>query len=683
MIKRARFRADLEIFSRRDGASKAGRVVHWIHHPIAGTVARLPDEDFRQLRDQMETTDTTRQTASLTVGDAGLFEEAKRIGFVADQPAFGASSTNSSTANSTTAKWWRNPLYIKLPGVPADSLAIRLAKFSGWLFSPVATTFWGLVFLISSVALLTQASAFWKSLIQLADFQAQYWFLSLVVLGLTKVLHELGHAAVCRRMGASCREIGALFLCGTPCLYCDVSESWRVDSRGARAWIMMAGIYVEWVIASVAAWIWLLKNGPGEPSFTQMLAVHIIMVCGVSTFLFNINPLMRYDGYYVLSDALNVMNLRTTAINAWRNVIVKPLAGLSAPTLSGKSTAFATYHAASIVYRYVVMSAILGWLYLILTRCGLEPIGRAAIIVVVAIVAVAQSRKWWQMVRGIGFWGQVSKFRRTILAAGIAAGLILILVVPFDYRIVADGTVDFADAATIYAPATATVAAVPIEFGQTVESGQLLFTLSAPELLLEREISVAEVRKLEISRASYQRRATNQPELHAVLALQDEQLKLASANLDSVETKLKELQLRSSNDGVVYPLRTINKMEPLHNLLGSTQESGASLCRIANPKSKQIVLQIDAIEHAQISVGKSVRIQIESLTQDFSGGVFESQVMAISPLDDQGGQFEVVCDLSISQTKHIPVGSRVTGVFHGKRTRLAELIADRLLGKLR
>ena len=302
MTTKARFRADLEIFSRRDGASIGSRVVHWIHHPIAGTVARLPDEDFRRLQRHMEETDNATNAAGEKESDASLFQEAKRIGFVASQPAL--------TPTATKIGWWRNPLYIKLPGIPADALAIRLAKYSGWLFSPVAITFWGLVFLITSFAILSQVSSFWKSLVQLADFQAQYWLLSLGVLGMTKVMHELGHAAVCRRMGASCREIGALFLCGTPCLFCDVSESWRVESRLGRSWIMVAGIYVEWVIASIAAWIWLLENQSIEPTFQQLLAAHVIMVCGVSTLLFNINPLMRYDGYYILSDMLNVMNLR-------------------------------------------------------------------------------------------------------------------------------------------------------------------------------------------------------------------------------------------------------------------------------------------------------------------------------------------------------------------------------------
>ena len=283
------------------------------------------------------------------------------------------------------------------------------------------------------------------------------------------------------------------------------------------------------------------------------------------------------------------------------------------------------------------------------------------------------------------------------MATGIAAGLGIILCVPFDYRIVANGRVDFADAVTIYVPATATLTEISVDFGETVRTGQLLFALTSPELSLQRETALAEVRKLEISRASYQRRATNEPELHAVLALQDEQLKLAKETLNSVERQLEELQLCSSRPGVVFPLLNIQTLEPLSNLLGSTQESGASLCRIANPKNKQVLLKINAMEHSQIRVGKPVRIQVESLSKSLSGGVVQTKVLAISPIaphestggivgnttEPQSEKFEVICELSEPLAMHVPVGSQVSGVFHGKTVRILDLIVDRVLGKIR
>ena len=109
----------------------------------------------------------------------------------------------------------------------------------------------------------------------------------------------------CIRLGGQCRELGLMLLVFTPCLYCEVSDAWTFPSKWQRIAVSAAGIIVEIVLAALAALVWCF-SGPG---LLHSLAFAVMVVCSVSTLLFNGNPLMRYDGYYVLADLLEVPNL--------------------------------------------------------------------------------------------------------------------------------------------------------------------------------------------------------------------------------------------------------------------------------------------------------------------------------------------------------------------------------------
>ena len=140
-------------------------------------------------------------------------------------------------------------------------------------------------------------------------FAAQNWLLIAGVLGVTKVIHEFGHGLSCKHFGGECHEMGVMFLVLTPCLYCNVSDSWMLPNRWHRAAIGAAGMYVEIVIASICTFIWWFS----EPGFLNYVCLNVMFVSSVSTILFNANPLLRYDGYYILSDVMEIPNLRQKA----------------------------------------------------------------------------------------------------------------------------------------------------------------------------------------------------------------------------------------------------------------------------------------------------------------------------------------------------------------------------------
>ncbi len=113
----------------------------------------------------------------------------------------------------------------------------------------------------------------------------------------TKVIHEFGHGLTCKHFGGECHEMGVMLLVLTPCLYCNVSDSWMLPNKWHRAVIGAAGMYVELVIASICTFVWWFS----EPGLLNQLCLSTMFVCSVSTVMFNANPLLRYDGYYILS----------------------------------------------------------------------------------------------------------------------------------------------------------------------------------------------------------------------------------------------------------------------------------------------------------------------------------------------------------------------------------------------
>ena len=144
---------------------------------------------------------------------------------------------------------------------------------------------------------------------------------------IVKSLHELGHALACKKWNAECHEIGVLLIAFMPCLYCDTSDSWRL-SRHRRAAIAGAGIYIEIGLAVIAGAVWLIV----KPDSTMSLwAAGCMVLCSLSTVLVNGNPLLRYDGYYALSDLWGVPNLHEQSREALAAMATSCLTGEQIP----------------------------------------------------------------------------------------------------------------------------------------------------------------------------------------------------------------------------------------------------------------------------------------------------------------------------------------------------------------
>src|SRR5262252_10522141 len=128
-----------------------------------------------------------------------------------------------------------------------------------------------------------------------------------ISLGVVKIIHEFGHGLSCKAFGGECHEMGVLLMCLSPALYANVTDAWTLADKWKRIIISFAGIYVELIIAAGATFVWWYT--PAYP-VANNIALCVMVLCSVSTVVFNANPLMRFDGYYILADWLEIPNLR-------------------------------------------------------------------------------------------------------------------------------------------------------------------------------------------------------------------------------------------------------------------------------------------------------------------------------------------------------------------------------------
>ncbi|EMI16889.1 peptidase, M50 family, partial [Rhodopirellula maiorica SM1] len=268
-------------------------------------------------------------------------------------------------------------LFIRFPGIDPEPFLRRTYPWVRPLLSPTAMAI--AVFLCVSAAIAFVAR--WDTFA--AEFPTIGVWLRLdsllilaAVIGGTKILHELGHAFVCKHFGGECHQIGPMLLVFTPALYCDTSDSWMLPNRFERAAVGLAGILTEVVLAAIATWIWIFT----AEGMVHSIAMNVMLVCGISTVVFNANPLLRYDGYYVLSDLCDTANLAERSrrlLFAHLNRILLGVDEIPYETLTVFGRFWMLMYAAlAAVYRWTLTLAILWFVSLMLRPYGLESLGR-------------------------------------------------------------------------------------------------------------------------------------------------------------------------------------------------------------------------------------------------------------------------------------------------------------------
>ena len=478
-----------------------------------------------------------------------------------------------------------NILYIKIPVVDPEKMLTGMYPYFRWIY-----TSWFIAFSVGMMlaALTLVASQYSTFSAKLPEFQSFFNWHSIVYfwcsLAIIKVIHEFGHGLTAKHFGGEVHEMGMLFLVLTPALYCDVTDSWLLPSKWKRIWISAAGIYVECFLASLATFVWWNT----EQGLLNSLSLATMFICSVNTIMFNANPLLRYDGYYVMSDFLEIPNLRVKSTQFFAYLFQEKVLGLEIPVQSymprSRRTLFVTYAIASYLYRWVVTFSILYFLSQFLKPYKLQSISymiAGGSLVPLLFMPLYQAVKF---IRQPGRMRKVKKVRAAVFAAVTVALVTGILLIPTPLRVQGTLVLTVAKPTEIYAEIPGVLTELKVKDGEFVKQGTLLANISNPEKRLER-LQLEEQQKSYFVKALWYDQASDpSSRANAIKAHQMEQ------QLEGALTKLAEqldrLKIAAPRDGQVIGV-------PHRSTIGQYVKSDKPLFEIGDPHKLEAHLILD------------------------------------------------------------------------------------------
>jgi putative peptide zinc metalloprotease protein len=517
-----------------------------------------------------------------------------------------------------------NPLAIRLPGMPAKAFIDGLYPYLRWMFAPAALFVWLVLVAVALTLVAMEFGTFQARLPDLNSFfsaQTAAWFA--IALILTKTLHELGHALVSRHLGGSCREIGVMLLVGMPTLYCDVSDAWRLNQAWRRILISAAGMLVELVVAAIATLVWWFS----EPGVLSAIALRVMFLCSVSTLLFNANPLARCDGYYILSDLIDVPNLWQESRGLWRGLAWQWFTGQHVPADAALSPRLRgplmLYAVLSAIYCCLLIGGILWLAFAVLEPLGLGVLAWLLLFTVLLGMLAAPARQAGQMLLNPAKRPPIRRGRAALVVLVLTAALTLLFTVPVPYRIAAPAWIEPAEAQPVYASVPGTLVRAIDELA-AVKSGETVATLVNAEI----EAQVADLTADVASREAHLKRLRlmqgEDPSVSPQIPAEEKALDDARERLAQWRRDQERLTLRAPVAGTILaPPET--ELQPDDGVRlagwrgtplapenrGCYLETGQLVCLVGDPARLEAMLVIDQGAVPFVQPGQTVRVRIE------------------------------------------------------------------------
>ena len=419
-----------------------------------------------------------------------------------------------------------------------------------------------LLVLAGAAAALSQPDRLWGQSEGLFATDNLLWLYACTAL--MKALHELGHAHVVKRFGGEVHAFGLMLLMLVPLPYVDATGSWAFRDRRARALVGAAGIIVELVLAAIGALVWAY-TGPG---LVNSLAFNVMVIGSVSSLVFNGNPLLRFDAYYVLSDLLDVPNLYQHAGQQWRYFADRYLLGtprLESPARDPREWWWLTlYGLLSFVYRMLIFVSVM-----LVLADNWFPVAVVFAAVSLVMGLLMPAWRWVQHLRSPGLQRNRRQAVAVSLAIVLAAGLLL-GALPWPDAIRAPGLVEAQQSSRMAATVPGRLDALLVPHGSPVVAGQVLLRLSNPELEFELAATQAQWREALVLR---DQAIEKYP---AEVAVMDKRLAVAQERLQLLQAKQAELTVRARHAGTWVA-------EGLHERLHNWVPRGQALGELTNP----------------------------------------------------------------------------------------------------
>lgn len=484
-------------------------------------------------------------------------------------------------AQRNTKPWWktalRNPLSIRLPLFDPERTLSRLMPVAGFLFSRAGFVVWLLVMCWAVFA----AAIHWPELThgglnQILD--PSNLILLLFVYPVMKLVHEFGHAIATRKWGGEVHEMGITLLVFVPIPYIDASSAAAIKSKKQRIIVSAAGMMVEMFIAALALLVWINV----EPGMLKLTAFNIMLVGSISTVLFNGNPLLRFDAYYILKDAIEIPNLAARSSQYISYLAQRYLCGVdtaeSPVTRQGEARWFVTYGVAAFLFKllmtFTIVLFVAGKFFIIGILLAIWSI---TLLIVIPLIKLANF---------VIFSRTLAKHRvRSLTASAGVLGLLmgLIFLAPLPSATRTQGVLWLSDLATVQAGTEGVVTALLAKPATQVSAGQPLLALSDP--FLEARINVLQAELDELQTRYRIEILSDRVEANVI----KEQINRKQAELSHHNQRAENLVIHSAKDGYFVLMRAddllgrhVHKGEQLGYILDETSMS----VRVAVPQNR-------------------------------------------------------------------------------------------------
>lgn len=616
--------ADLRLRLRRHASlhrhEYRGEPWYVLHDTLTGQVHRFTPEAYQIIGrlDGRRTLGEVWEQVSRTLGDAmptqqeliGLIGRLHNANVLAGHGDIDIDELSRRQRKHQRSKWQqliRSPLGIRIPLFDPE----RFVAATYPLVRPFIGALGAAIWLATVGLALVVAGMHWQGLTHnLADrvLGIDNLLLMALVYPLIKSLHELGHAWTTKDAGGEVHEIGIMLLVFFPVPYVDASAAAACPDKSRRMLVGAAGILIELFLAALAMLVWAMA----EPGVLRSLMFNVMLLAGVSTLLFNGNPLLRFDAYYVLADWLEIPNLGSRANQQLGYAIKRYL--LKRRDVTGQAGSrrealwLVSYSVVSFAYRLVLMVAIATFVatqYLfvgVLLACWsifmtliMPTLKLLKTMTVESRLEGSRHRAWTWLLGVLGTLG------------------VLLFMVPVPYATVVQGIVDSGEPTHVRLGAAGELSEILVEEGEKVSQGEVLMRLNAPELS-------AEVSRLEAHR--------REAELRLQASVREAQdIAMERENLELVEQRLADARLRAAATLVTSPRDGRLMMPEGRPPLGQHLQRGEPVAVVVRNDDLRIRAMLPAYRRDEVSR----KVQDVSLRLPGHDSSVDSSVEWISP----------------------------------------------------
>lgn len=525
-----------------------------------------------------------------------------------------------------------NPFSFSLKLFNPTPLLERLAPLQRRLWHPAALCLWAVLTGWALVHALLDWSAV-HAYAKLNFLTARGLFLAWLIYPFLKAVHELSHALSVRRWGGEVKEAGIAFFVLVPAPFVNASAATAFGSKWQRIAVSSAGIMAELFIAALAWFVWsTVENG-----LVRDTAFAVMAVGGLSTLVFNANPLLRFDGYYILCDLLEMPNLSSRSQQWWSQQLSRYFrrsdeAG-SVQARGAERFWLYAYTPASWLYRLVISAVIVQWVAVKSTLLGFAATLWLLYSLLVKPIANILRYALAPAHPGMAQW-------KPTMAAGIATAAIVaaLFVVPVPASTTAEGIVWLPERSQVRTASDGRVEQIVANDGQRVVKGQPLVVLDEPPLLAKRMRLQAQLMAAETEHADgWLQASVKGRNAH-------EDIERLRRDLAQVEDEIDKLTLRAGVDGVfVFPHAddTLGRHVPKGSLLGYVLAGDPTIVRVAI--SQDDIGRFKSARGANESGVKQVSVELAEAGNHH----FDAQVLRVDPssttrlpgsaLGDKGG----------------------------------------------